>query len=103
MIVEIIHFDLPKGTDRTGALALYRQTAEKWRINPDLIEKYYVFDTRSGRGSGVHIRPSREAAARWHGPDDRRMVASLYGSQPHIKIHDALIHVAPQDGRVIEL
>ncbi|WP_019938537.1 hypothetical protein [Bordetella sp. FB-8] len=44
MITEIVFFDLPQGTDRDAITALYRQSAQVWRTNPDLIEKYYFFD-----------------------------------------------------------
>jgi hypothetical protein len=32
MITELVFFDLPKGTTRAQALAMYRQTAESWRV-----------------------------------------------------------------------
>lgn len=103
MIVELVFFALPPGTDAGGALALYRQSAEKWLANPDLIEKYYIFDEEQGHGGGVYIWPSRAAAARWHGEDYRRMIASLYGSEPRIHILDALLRVEPGAGGISEL
>lgn len=103
MITEIVFFDLPRGTDRVSAVALYRQSAEKWQTNPDLIEKYYFFDEARGRGGGIYIWPSRESAARWHGDEYKKMIRSLYGADPHIEILDAVLHIIPAKGETIEL
>ena len=103
MIVEIVFIDLRPGTDRQAALALYRQTAEGWLANPDLIEKYYFFDEARSLGGGVYLWPTREAAERWHGEDYRRMVRSRYGSEPRIQRLDALIHVHPGTSSLTEL
>ncbi len=103
MITEIVFFDLPKGTKRADALALYRKTANKWLSNPDLIEKYYFFDEESGQGGGVYIWPTREAARRWHGKEYQEAVLALYGAPPRIQVLDALIHVDPKGGKVDEL
>lgn len=103
MIVEIVFFDLPRGTTRADALALYRKSAANWVGNPDLIEKYYFFDETNGRGGGVYIWPNRAAAAHWHDESYRDMVQSLYGAPPTIQILDALIRVEPTAKRIEEL
>jgi hypothetical protein len=103
MIAEIVVFDLPEGTDLAAALTLYRQSAGKWLTNPELIEKYYIFDQQRCSGGGVYIWPSRDAAARWHGEEYRRTVRALYGSEPRIQILDAVIHVDPVAGKLTEV
>jgi hypothetical protein len=103
MIAEIVFFDLPRGTKRTDALALYRQTAGAWAENPDLVEKYYIFDEARSIGGGVYIWLTREAALHWHGEDYRRKVTALYGSPPRIEMFDALMHVDPASGWIEEL
>lgn len=95
MIVEIVRFDLPSGTTREGALALYEHTAPGWLANPDLFEKYYLFDAQHCEGGGVYIWRSRDALERWHGADYRRMVASRYGSPPRIQTFEARLHLDP--------
>lgn len=102
MIIEIVFFDLPPGADRAAALALYRQSAGKWLANPDLVEKFYFFDTAQCLGGGVYVWRSREAASRWRGEDYRETIRSLYGSEPRIQILDALICVDPVGGKVTE-
>jgi len=103
MITEIIFFDLPAGTARNDAVALYRKTAGKWAANPDLIEKYYFFDGTRNLGGGVYVWPDREAAQRWHGEEYELMVEQVYGARPRIQILDALIHIDPKCGRIEEL
>jgi hypothetical protein len=103
MIAEIVFLDLPPGTGRAAALALYRQSAAKWIANPDLIEKFYFFEAASCVGGGVYFWHSREAADRWHGEEYRRAVRALYGSEPRIQILDALMHVDPVAGTCTEL
>jgi len=103
MIVELVFIDLPKGTTRTQALESYRKTAESWRRNKDLVEKYYFFDEERLVGGGVYIWDNREAAYRWHGDEYKQMVLTHYGAPPRIQILDALIHVNPPRGLVQEL
>ena len=103
MITEIVLIDLPAGTTRADALAIYRTTTERWVSNPELIEKYYFFDEATHQGGGVYIWPSREAAQRGHGPDYVAMVEAKYGSPPRFQIFDALIHIDPAGGAVKEL
>jgi len=103
MIAEIVFIDLPKGTTREQALALYRETGEAWRGNPDLIEKYYFFDEVSSTGGGFYIWRDRNAAARWHGDDYKQKVLSHYGAPPRIVTLDALLYVDPPRGVLQEL
>ena len=103
MITEIVFFDLPSGTTRDTAMALYRKTSDKWVSNPGLIEKYYFFDDEKNLGGGVYIWPDREAASRWHGAEYEALVERIYGTRPRIQILDALIHVDPRTGCIEEL
>jgi hypothetical protein len=93
MIVETVLINLPKGADRSQVIALYEKTAAHWAANPDLVEKYYYYDPATGEGGGVYIWPDRAAAEKWHGTDYRRMIADVYGSEPRIRIFDAMMHV----------
>lgn len=103
MIVEIVTFDLTPGTERGEAMALYRQSAAKWLMNSDLIEKYYFLDEDRSVGGGVYVWRTRQAAAHWHGEAYRKMVAEVYESSPRVEIFDAVIHVDPVSGVMTEL
>jgi hypothetical protein len=103
VITELVFIDLRKGTTRSDALAMYRQTAESWLANKDLVEKYYFFDEEQSIGGGVYIWPSRAEAAKWHGEEYKQKVLSIYGAPPRIQILDAIIHVDPRRGLLEEL
>jgi hypothetical protein len=45
MITEVVTFKLPTGMTRDQLISNYRQTAPKWRDNPDLIRKNYLYDS----------------------------------------------------------
>jgi len=63
VIVEIVHFDLPSGTDRTKARELYRGSAAVWVTNKDLIEKYYFYNEADCRGGRrLHLDVTRSGA-----------------------------------------
>lgn len=96
MVVEIVEFTLRPGTDLGGALALYRQSAADWAQCPDLIEKYYTFDQVKGLGGGVYVWKNIAAQQRWHGPDYIAAIRERYGTEPKIRVVDAVLHV---DGR----
>jgi hypothetical protein len=102
MVVELVLFDLPPGTTRANAAAMYRKTAEKWLANPDLVQKYYFFDPAGPTGGGVYVWRNRAAVQRWHGKEYARMVQDLYGAAARTQIFDAVMHVDPVDGRINE-
>ena len=99
-VLAWVEFDLPPGTTRERALALYRGTAPVWAANPDLIGKIYHFDEAAGTGGGLYVWRSRGAAVRWHGDDYRRTIRERYGSEPRIRFADAVLEVA--DGKVVD-
>jgi hypothetical protein len=103
MIIEIVRFDLPPGTDRAKALELYQGSAAAWITNKDLIQKYYFYDETNRQGGGVYIWASREAAQKWHGEEYRAMIRRVYDSIPRIEILDALLHVDPTTGKASTL
>ena len=103
MITEIVIFDLPKGISREELLAKYRLSAAKWAQNPDLIRKYYFFDKAKDLGGGVYIWKDRKSALHWHGPEYRKMITDVYGSEPNIQILDTLLTVDNLADKIIEL
>ena len=100
-VLEWVEFDLPPGTTRDAVIALYRGTAPGWAANADLVGKTYVFDESASTGGGLYIWRSREAAARWHGEDYRRTIRERYGSEPRIRVTEAVLEV--RDGAVSEI
>ncbi len=102
MITEIVQFDLPPGTTREAVLEKYRQTAPAWSRIPDLIRKYYFFDSGRSLGGGVYVWKNRAAADRWHGEEYRARIRALYGSEPRMTFFDTLVLVDNLRGEVSE-
>ncbi|MYM55625.1 monooxygenase [Thalassovita mangrovi] len=82
MITEIVTFDLPEGMSREEVLAKYEATLPRWRANPDLIRKTYLYDPAGNRGGGIYLWPSVEAAKAAHDADWCRLAEETYGSAP---------------------
>lgn len=93
MITEIVTFKLPQGMTREQLVANFRQTAPKWRENPDLIRKNYLYDPANGLGGGVYLWRSINDAKRWHGDAFRKKVNEIYGSNPTITYFETPIVV----------
>jgi hypothetical protein len=93
MITEFVTFTLPNGMTRKQLIENYRQTAPKWRQNPDLIRKNYLFDESGGLGGGVYLWKTLVAAKRWHDESWRSKVRELYGSEPSIRYFETPIVV----------
>ena len=90
MVTELVFFPLPRGTTREELLAKYRQTAPAWSQNEDLVQKFYFFDAVNGRGGGVYVWKSKDAAHRWHGDEYRARIRALYGAAPELTCFDTL-------------
>jgi hypothetical protein len=93
MITEFVTFALPKAMTREQLVENYKQTAPKWRQNPDLIRKNYLFDHSGGLGGGVYLWKTMAAAKRWHDESWRKKVIEVYGSEPNIRYFETPIVV----------
>ena len=85
MITELVMFDLPKGITREKVVADMRHSAPKWRENPDLIRKNYLYDPNNGQAGGVYLWKNKAAATRAHDEAWRKKIIELYGSEPVIR------------------
>jgi len=85
MITEIIIFDIPAGMTRDDVVANYRRSAPKWRANPDLIRKNYLYDAERRRAGGVYLWRSMQAARRARDAAWLDRVRRTYGSEPTVQ------------------
>jgi hypothetical protein len=76
MIIASVRFPLPEGTSLEEARKLYEQNLATYENAPGLITKYYVFG--GGKGGGIYLWESREAAERFYTPEWREMIAKKY-------------------------
>jgi hypothetical protein len=93
MITEVVTFKLPTGMTRDQLISNYRQTAPKWRENPDLIRKNYLYDGTNGLGGGVYLWKDLAAAKKWHDDRWRQGVIGRYSSEPIITYFETAIVV----------
>lgn len=102
MFTEIVRFDMPEAMSREEALALFRDSAEGWRRNPDLIRKSYLLDMERRVAGGVYLWRRREDAERWHGPEFRARVRAGFGSDPVSEVFETPLLVEAPAGEIIE-
>jgi hypothetical protein len=93
MITEIVTFPITRDLDRDAVVALYEQSAEGWRANPDLIQKTYLFDPETRTGGGVYLWPSVEAAKSHHGEAFQTRVRETFGGEASFAYFEAPVLV----------
>jgi hypothetical protein len=82
MITEVVLFDLPAGTTRAAMIAQFKDSIARWRDDPDLLRKHMIFDLERGKGGGIYLWPSVEAAKRAHDEGFRQRILKHFGSEP---------------------
>ncbi len=102
MITEYVLFDLPAGTSRDEVVAGMREVAPRWRSEPDLIRKTFVYDPDAGITGAFYLWHNREAALRAHDAAWRERVRERYGSEPVIRFFDTPLVVDNALGQTIE-
>lgn len=88
MITEIVTFDIRDGLTRNEVLALYEQTLPRWRANPDLIRKTYLYDEAGQRGGGIYLWRNIEAEKHAHDADWCAMAERMYGCAPRFDYYE---------------
>ena len=102
MITEIVLVDLPKGMTREQVIANHRESSPRWRANPDLIRKTYIYDAANRQGGGVYLWKDIAAAKRWHGEEFRKRIVERYGSEPVIRYYETAVVVDNEAQKIVE-
>lgn len=102
MITEFVLFDVPKGMTREKLMVGIRTVTEKWRKNPDLVRKTFVFDEAVSQAGAYYLWKNKEAAIKAHDQAWRDNLMRLYGSTPTIRYFDTPAIVDNMLGEVIE-
>jgi hypothetical protein len=98
MITELVLFDLPVGMTRGQVAAFFRQNAPKWRANPDLIRKNYLYDPKARRGGGAYLWPDLAAARRAHDATWCENIRKTFGSELVIQYFETPVLVRDRRG-----
>jgi len=101
MICEIVKFQVRAGTTREDVLNDARSVAERWRGEPDLIRKHFLFDGER-ETIGVYLWKNRAAAVAAHDDAWRKRLLDTHGSVPSISYFDTLMIVDNPAETVIE-
>jgi hypothetical protein len=104
MITAIVQFDLPAGTTREQAAALFRKSAPLYRDKPGLVRKYYLYRAEGGTvtGGGVYLWRSRAEAEQTYDAAWRKMIAERYGNEPRIGYFETPVIVDNATGAIEE-
>jgi hypothetical protein len=98
MIIASVRFSLRPGTTVEEATKAYEASSPKYRDVPGLITKYYVFG--NGKGGGIYVWESRQAAEKLYTAEWKQMIAERYGAEPQIEWLDNPVTVDNVNGRV---
>lgn len=93
MISELVMFDLPPGISRAEVVAGMREIAPRWRANPDLVRKTFLYDPERGQAGALYLWRRKADAERWHDDAWRRRIVDAYGSAPVIRYFETPVVV----------
>jgi len=100
MITVIVRFPLPQGITLNDARAMFEASAPKYQGYPGLIRKYFLFGT-DGKGGGVYLWESREAADQLYSEDWKKMIEGKFGSAPEILFYETPVVIDNISNEVI--
>jgi hypothetical protein len=99
MIVASVRFRLRPGTSLEEAAQAFEASSPKYRNLPGLVTKYYVFG--NGKGGGIYVWESRQAAEKLYTPQWKQMIAERYGAEPEIEWLENPVTVDNVKGQVV--
>lgn len=102
MITEYVLFDLPPGITREEVVQGMRDVAPRWRADPALIRKTFVYDAEGGQAGAFYLWPSVADAQRAHDAAWRQRIRDSYGSEPVIRYFETPLVVDNVLGKTIE-
>jgi hypothetical protein len=102
MIVELVTFKAPPGAAWDDILKDARAVIPRWRANPDLLRKHFLWSDDGQECAGLYIWPSRAAAEAAHDAVWRAGVEQRTGSAPTIRYFALQMLLDNEAGTVTE-
>ena len=99
MITAIVQFNLPSDVDRKKAAETFQQIAPLYQDMEGLIHKYFCFSDE-GKGAGIYLWETREAAEIIYAGVWRERIKELYGVEPEIQYYEPLLVVDNAKGEI---
>ena len=100
MITAVVQFDLPSDVDRQKASETFERIAPLYQNMDGLIQKYFCFSDE-GKGAGIYLWETREAAEKiYYEGAWRDRIIELYGVEPEIQFYEMLLTVDNAAGEI---
>lgn len=102
MITEYVLFQLPAGISRAEVVQGMHEVAPRWRQEPGLIRKTFVYDPVAGQAGAFYLWQGRADAERAHDAAWRQRIRASYGSEPVVQYFETPLVVDNALGQLIE-
>jgi hypothetical protein len=102
VITEYVLFDLPAGMPREQVIAGMHEVAPRWRKEPRLVRKTFIYDAEAGVAGAFYLWLDRAAAAAAHDAAWRARIRAHYGSEPRTRDYETPLVVDNALGRVVQ-
>jgi hypothetical protein len=102
VITEYVLFDLPQGISRDEVVAGMHEVVPRWRDEPNLVRKTFIFDAQANQAGAFYLWLDRASAEKAHDDAWRQRIRSSYGSEPRIRYFDTPLVLDNALGTVIE-
>ena len=99
MITAIVQFDLPSDVDRQKAAETFQSIAPIYQDMDGLIHKYFCYSDE-GKGAGIYLWETREAAEKVYAGVWRDRIKELSGVDPEIQFYEPLLIVDNAAGEI---
>lgn len=101
MITEYVLFSLPAGMTRAEVVAGMHEVAPRWRAEPDLIRKTFIYDAAAQQSGAFYLWKNRASAEAAHGEAWRQGIGAKFGSEPRVVYFETPLVVDNALGRTI--
>lgn len=102
MITEYVLFQLPAGISRAEVVQGMHEVAPRWRQEPGLIRKTFVYDPVAGQAGAFYLWQRRADAERAHDAAWRQRIRASYGGEPVVQYFETPLVVDNALGQLIE-
>lgn len=102
MITEYVLFDLPTGITRQEVLQGMQEVAPRWRAEPELIRKTFIFDPVANQAGAFYLWRRRADAERAHDAAWRERIRERYGSEPVVQYFETPLVVDNVLGQTLQ-
>jgi hypothetical protein len=101
MITEFVLFDLPVGMTREEVVAGMHKVAPKWRANPRLVRKTFIYDAEARKAGAYYLWPEKSDAEAAHDAAWRQSIREGFGSDPEIRYFETPVVIDNALGRIV--